>query len=41
MAGFEVTPHGRFCTDPRGLFLILLAFWFSYRLLGLIFVRTL
>src|SRR6266404_7789786 len=18
MAGFEVTPHGRFCTDPRG-----------------------
>jgi hypothetical protein len=19
MAGFEVTPHGRFCTDPRGI----------------------
>src|ERR1700730_13279950 len=21
MAGFEVPPHGRFCTDPRGLLL--------------------
>ena len=32
MAGFEVTPHGRFCTDPRGF----MAVFSLSQLLGLL-----